>query len=316
MVFLLEQITTENMLNLKFLIPALVVSLVFVIMLGGCLGSTPVNTPTTGAAHSIDMSEIPEFIGEPYCVINDNMPDLVIGESEEIYFEEYSPLDSLGRCGVAYACLGRETMPTEERGEIGQVKPSGWKTAKYDCVDGKYLYNRCHLVGFQLSGENANERNLITGTRYMNVQGMLPFENMVADYVKETDNHVLYRVTPIYDGNNLLANGVQMEAYSIEDDGDGICFNVFVYNAQPQISINYANGDSSYVGGSSNDVEDEPNNNIDTSASYILNKNTKKFHYPSCSSVDRMKESNKEYYTGSRDELINRGYDPCGNCHP
>lgn len=265
---------------------------------------------------TIQLSSIPAFSGKPYVAINNNIPSFNESDYTTKSYEYYSNLDSLGRCGMVIACIGTDIMPTEERGSIGQVKPTGWHTVKYDCVDGKYLYNRCHLIGYQLSGENANTKNLITGTRFMNVDGMLPFENMVADYVKETDNHVLYRVTPIYDGSNLLATGVQMEAYSIEDDGDGICFNVFVYNAQPQISINYANGDSSYVGGSSNDVEDEPNNNIDTSASYILNKNTKKFHYPSCSSVDRMKESNKEYYTGSRDELINRGYDPCGNCHP
>lgn len=150
----------------------------------------------------------------------------------------------------------------------------------------------------------------------MNVDGMLPFENMVADYIKETNNHVLYRVTPIFEGNNLVATGVQMEAYSIEDDGDGICFNVFVYNAQPQISINYANGESSFVGDSTSNAKDGPTNNTETTASYVLNKNTKKFHYPTCSSVDRMKESNKEYYTGNREDLISRGYDPCGNCHP
>ncbi len=265
---------------------------------------------------TVQLSSIPAFSGKPYVAINNNIPNFSESDYTTKSYEFYSDLDNLGRCGMVIACIGTDIMPTEERGSIGQVKPTGWHTVKYDCVDGKYLYNRCHLIGFQLSGENANTKNLITGTRYMNVDGMLPFENMVADYVKETDNHVLYRVTPIYEGNNLLATGVQMEAYSIEDDGDGICFNVFVYNAQPQISINYANGDSSYVGGGSSNVEDEPIHNNDTSASYILNKNTKKFHYPTCSSVDRMKESNKEYYTGSRDELISRGYDPCGNCHP
>jgi len=265
---------------------------------------------------AVSLSSIPAFSGNPYVAINNNIPNFSKSDYTTKSYEYYSDLDNLGRCGVVIACIGTDIMPTEERGSIGQVKPTGWHTVKYDCVDGKYLYNRCHLIGYQLSGENANTKNLITGTRYMNVDGMLPFENMVADYVKETDNHVLYRVTPIYEGNNLLATGVQMEAYSIEDDGDGICFNVFVYNAQPQISINYANGDSSYVGGGSSNVENEPTNNDDTNASYVLNTNTKKFHYPSCSSVDRMKESNKEYYTGSRDELINRGYDPCGNCHP
>ena len=159
-------------------------------------------------------------------------------------FESYSELDSLGRCGVAYACASTDTMPTEERGTIGQIKPTGWHTVKYDCVDGKYLYNRCHLIGYQLTGENANTKNLITGTRYLNVEGMLPFENMVAEYVEETGNHVMYRVTPHFEGTNLLASGVQMEAYSVEDDGEGVCFNVYVYNAQPGITIDYKNGDS------------------------------------------------------------------------
>jgi len=279
--------------------------------------STETQKPSVpNSGNTVSLSSIPAFSGKPYVAINNNIPNFSESDYTTKSYEYYSNLDNLGRCGVVIACIGTDIMPTEERGSIGQVKPTGWHTVKYDCVDGKYLYNRCHLIGYQLSGENANTKNLITGTRFMNVDGMLPFENMVADYVKETDNHVLYRVTPIYDGNNLLATGVQMEAYSIEDDGDGICFNVFVYNAQPQISINYANGESSYVGGGSNDVEEEPTNSNDTTASYILNKNTKKFHYPSCSSVDRMKESNKEYYTGSREELINRGYDPCGNCHP
>ena len=169
--------------------------------------------------------------------VNDNVPYFSDDDYTTQSYEYYSDLDNLGRCGIAMACIGQDLMPTEDRGSIGQVKPTGWHTVKYDCVDGKYLYNRCHLIGFQLSGENANTKNLITGTRYMNVDGMLPFENMVADFVKETNYHVLYRVTPIYDGKNLVANGVQMEAYSVEDDGDGICFNVFVYNAQPQISI-------------------------------------------------------------------------------
>ena len=279
--------------------------------------STETQKPSVpNSGNTVSLSSIPAFSGKPYVAINNNIPNFSESDYTTKSYEYYSNLDNLGRCGVVIACIGTDIMPTEERGSIGQVKPTGWHTVKYDCVDGKYLYNRCHLIGYQLSGENANTKNLITGTRFMNVDGMLPFENMVADYVKETDNHVLYRVTPIYDGNNLLATGVQMEAYSIEDDGDGICFNVFVYNAQPQISINYANGESSYVGGGSNDVEEEPTNSNDTTASYILNKNTKKFHYPSCSSVDRMKESNKEYYTGRREELINRGYDPCGNCHP
>ena len=191
---------------------------------------------------SFDISEIPEFSGEPYVLINNNVPNFPIEDYQKGAFEEYSELDSLGRCGVAYACVGKETMPTEERGEIGMVKPSGWQTKKYNCVDGKYLYNRCHLLGYQLTAENANKENLITGTRYLNVTGMLPFENEVADYVKNTGNHVLYRVTPIFDGEDLVAKGVQMEADSVENDE--VCFNVYVYNVQPGVVIDYATGKS------------------------------------------------------------------------
>lgn len=216
------------------------------------------------------------------------------------------------------------------------VKPTGWHTVKYDCVDGGYLYNRCHLIGYQLSGENANAQNLITGTRYLNIQGMLPFENMIADYVKETDNHVAYRVTPIFNGDNLLADGVLMEGYSIEDDGDGVCFCVFAYNVQPGVTIEYATGESSLVEqptepsatgntsvSNSNDTKKDDSgtssNTTETekvTASYILNTNSKKFHYPTCSSVGQMKEANKQEYTGSRDDLIAEGYSPCGRCHP
>lgn len=193
----------------------------------------------------LSLDAVPEFDGEtPYAVINGNIPffeeDELVCES----YEFYSELDNLGRCGVTIACIGKDLMPTEERDSIGSVKPSGWQTVKYDIVSGKYLYNRCHLIGYQLTAENANKQNLITGTRFMNVDGMLPFEDMVADYVKETGNHVLYRVTPIFEGNNLVANGVLMEAVSIEDGGDGIEFCVFVYNCQPGIEIDYATGES------------------------------------------------------------------------
>ena len=197
------------------------------------------------AAESVTMGEIPEYSGSPYVVIDDNEPNFDEDDMTTSSFEAYSQLDSLGRCGVAYANIGEDLMPTEKRGSIGQVKPTGWHTVKYDFVDGKYLYNRCHLIGYQLSAENANKRNLITGTRYFNVEGMLPFENLVADYVHETGNHVLYRVTPIYNGDDLEARGVQMEAYSVEDNGDGVCFNVFVYNVQPGVDIDYATGESS-----------------------------------------------------------------------
>ncbi len=287
----------------------------------------------------VSVSSVPDFKGVAYVVINGNQPDFSHKEITTSSFEKYSPLDYLGRCGVAFACLGRDIMPTEERGGIGQVKPSGWHTIKYDCVDGKYLYNRCHLIGFQLSGENANERNLITGTRYMNVDGMLPFENMVADYIKETDNHVMYRVTPVYDGKNLLASGVQIEAYSVEDDGDGICFNVYCYNAQPGVKINYSDGSSKLSGKTVNEVTTKKNETTSDKSSvgvvaenssdsttkkqqassnskYILNTNSKKFHYPSCGSVKKMSEENKSEYKGSREDLLSKGYVPCKNCDP
>lgn len=200
---------------------------------------------TLDGQENISLMEIPEYSGEPYIEINDNEPEFLESDWSEVSFETYSELDDLGRCGTAYANVGTDLMPTEARGSIGHVKPTGWQTVKYDIVDGKYLYNRCHLIGYQLSGENANKKNLITGTRYMNVEGMLPFENMVADYVKETGSHVLYRVTPVFDGNDLVAGGVQMEAFSVEDQGDGICYNVYVYNVQPGIEIDYATGESS-----------------------------------------------------------------------
>lgn len=271
------------------------------------LPSSTENTP-------ISLSSIPAYSGSPYVTLNGGTPTFSKAELKTQSYEYYSNLDKLERCGVVHACIGRDIMPTEERGSIGMVKPAGWHTVKYDCVDGKYLYNRCHLIGFQLTGENANTKNLITGTRYMNVNGMLPFENMVADYVQETGNHVMYRVTPIYKGNNLLANGLQMEGYSVEDDGEGVCFNVFVYNVQPQITIDYATGESYYFGNNNTDVPDKDTNT--NSATYILNKNTKKIHLPSCYSVDQMKESNKKYYTGDIDDLINQGYSPCKNCNP
>lgn len=250
---------------------------------------------------------LPEYTDEAYTVLNNNEPEFAEEDMTTESYEFYSELDSDGRCGVVYANLGLDLMPTEDRQSIGQVKPSGWQTVKYDNIDGKYLYNRCHLIGFQLAGENANEKNLITGTRYMNTEGMLPFENMVADYIKETGNHVLYRVTPFFEGNNLVASGVQMEAKSVEDDGDGICFNVYVYNIQPGIVIDYATGESQ---------ASETNKSDSEVVFYILNKNNKKFHYEDCSSVTQMKEENKQEYTGTRADLVKQGYEPCGNCTP
>ncbi|WP_295691702.1 DNA/RNA non-specific endonuclease [uncultured Oscillibacter sp.] len=260
--------------------------------------------PAEGTAASFSLEDIPAYAGDPYVVIDDNQPDFPEEDRTSTEsFETYSPLDALGRCGAAYANVGQDLMPTEDRGSISSVTPSGWINKEYD---GEYLYNRCHLIGFQLTGENANEENLITGTRYMNVDGMLPFENLVADYVKETDNHVLYRVTPVFEGQNLVAGGVQMEAWSVEDAGDGVCFNVYVYNVQPGITIDYATGESWQEG-------TEPS---DGDVTYILNTNSHKFHYPDCAGAASMSDANRQEYTGSREDLIAQGYTPCGQCDP
>jgi len=293
---------------------------------------TQIETSKLSESEEKTLSSIPKYDGSYYVAINNNIPYFTESDLTTSAYEKYSNLDRLGRCGVASACVGIEIMPTEERGSIGQVKPSGWQTVKYDIVSGKYLYNRCHLIGYQLTGENANEANLITGTRSMNVDGMLLFENMVADYVKETGNHVLYRVNPIFEGNNLVASGVTMEGYSVEDDGDGICFNVYVFNAQPGIEIDYSNGNSWLSGETpSNNTQKSnsggtvviPSTSTNSSAgttattgNYVLNKNTKKIHRPTCSSVKQMKESNKVEYSGNRDDLISQGYSSCKNCNP
>jgi DNA-entry nuclease len=273
----------------------------------------PITTEETTTVVSVNT--IPDYSGSPYIVLNNNKPEFTESEITTKAFEKYSELDNLSRCGVAFACLGIETMPTEERGEIGMIKPSGWHLKKYDCVDGKYLYNRCHLIGFQLSGENANDKNLITGTRYLNIEGMLPFENMVDDYIEETSNHVMYRVTPIFEGDNLLCKGVKMEAYSVEDNGKGISFNVFCYNTQPSIKIDYRTGESYLlVVPTTSPPTTKSENNIETT--YILNTNSKKFHTPSCSSVNKMSDKNKQSFTGDKNDLIAQGYSACGICKP
>ncbi len=290
--------------------------LVFLLLLSGCVSTLPENKlpENTSSVTGEINSDIPEFSDQPFVVVNGNNPGFKTEELVTDSFESYSELDSLGRCGVATACIGVDIMPTEDRGEIGQVKPTGWHTVKYDIVDGKYLYNRCHLIGFQLTGENANKKNLITGTRYFNVDGMLPFENMVADYVKETKNHVMYRVTPVYDGNNLVANGVYMEAYSVEDGGEGICFNVFVYNNQPGIVIDYQTGESRPESVTPNEQSKPTSSKTDNQ--YVLNTNSKKFHFSSCSGVKSIKSENYKEYTGTRETLIRDGYSPCGICKP
>ncbi len=285
-------------------------------LLGGFGGGQ--ETPPANAT----LDNIPAYSGSPFVIIDNHQPSFTEDEIVTKSYEYYSPLDSLGRCGYTMACIGLDTMPEEgeERESISSVKPTGWVNKEYDFVDGEYLYNRAHLIGWQLTAENANRQNLITGTRYMNVQGMLPFENMVARYVKDYENHVMYRVTPIFVGNELVARGVQMEAWSVEDDGEGICFNVYVYNVQPGVEIDYATGNNWLsdeeppkadlpAGGNEGGEDSEV-------ADYILNTNTKRFHLPSCSSVDDMKESNKQEYRGSRAALIADGYRACGSCNP
>lgn len=261
---------------------------------------------------------VPAFSGSPFFALNNNEPKFTLAEKTKVVaYESYSPLDSLGRCGYAQSCVGKELMPTEDRESISSVKPSGWKNKKYDTalVDGGYIYNRCHIIGFQLTGENANKENLITGTRYMNVEGMLPFENMIADYIKETGNHVMYKVTPVYDGNDLVACGVILEAYSVEDEGEGICFNVYVYNVQPGIVIDYATGDS-WLSGEDIEATRPTESETEVNQSYVINKNTKKVHLPTCSKVGDISEANKQEYVGSLQDLVNGGYSPCGICKP
>ena len=272
--------------------------LILSLLLSGCAMLQP--------QAAVSLEDVPAYSGAPYVEIDGNQPDFTEENYTTASFEEYAPLDLLGRCGTAYACISTDLVPTEERGSIGQVKPSGWHTVKYDFVDGKYLYNRCHLIGYQLTGENANECNLITGTRYLNVEGMLPFENLVADYIRETGNHVLYRATPVFEGSNLVASGVQLEGWSVEDEGDGICFNVYCYNVQPGVTIDYATGESR----ADTDADEEAGQE----AEYVLNTRSKKFHLPDCASVDDISESNKEYYEGTQDELLTQGYTACGQC--
>ena len=296
---------------------ALSLLLLLSLLLSAC-GAVP-----GGNQPSFSLEDIPEFSGEPYVVLEDNQPAFTQEDLTAGSFEEYTPLDVLGRCGAAFAMVGLDTMPTRDRESISQVKPSGWQTAEYDTdlVDGGYLYNRCHLIGFQLTGENANEENLITGTRYLNVEGMLPFENMVADYVKETGNHVLYRATPVFSGTELVARGVELEALSVEDSGDGVCFHVYCYNNQPGITIDYATGDS-WLSGTDSQASGAPESGSSQSGDvpgeqhYILNTSSKKFHRPDCSGVANMSPSNRQDYTGTRQSLLDQGYSPCGTCNP
>ena len=264
--------------------------------------------PQPEVVPSISLAEVPAYSGEAFAVLNGNMPLFTDEEITADSYEFYEDLDAFNRCTYTMACIGQDLMPTEERGNIGQVKPTGWVTAKYDFVDGKYLYNRCHLIGFQLTGENANERNLITGTRYMNVDGMLPFENMVADYIKETGNHVLYRVIPVFDGENMVASGVTMEAWSVEDEGEGICFYVYVYNVQPGVEIDYISGESRLAAPVSADGEE--------AESYVVNTSSGKFHKESCSQWQSIKEENRQSFDTTRIQMIAWNFKPAGCCNP
>ena len=291
----------------------------------------------------ISLDDIPEYSYSAYVEINGDTPFFEDHEITDESFESYSELDALGRCGVAFACIGIDIMPTEERGEIASITPTGWEYGgisnnnSYDFVENGYVYNRCHLIGFQLAGENDNEKNLITGTRYLNIEGMLPFENLVADYVESTGNHVMYRVTPIFEGLDYVAKGVLMEAYSVEDDGRGISFCIYAYNVQPGVTIDYftgvnvANGeklpdintdednrnditnDNNSDGGSSDTDKDSSQGEV---CDYILNTSTKKFHLPSCSSAPKSDSKNYKEYSGTREDLIADNYSPCGNCKP
>ena len=271
------------------------------------------NTAITAApqAEHFEYAAVPAYAGEPYAVVNGNQPFFTEEDMAPIQEESYAELDDLGRCGAAMALVSPRTMPTEERGSIGMVRPSGWQTVRYSFVDGQYLYNRCHLIGYQLTAENANTQNLITGTRYLNTEGMLPFENQVADYVEETGRPVLYRVTPVFIGEELVARGVLMEALSTEDNGAGVRFCVFCYNVQPGVAIDYADGSSTEAA-----APPTPQQTSEVGPVYILNTSTKKFHKPGCQSVQDMSEKNKQTFTGSRETLIGQGYEPCQRCQP
>lgn len=264
----------------------------------GYAGISAPAAPAAPAEPVITLDTLPPYSDSPSVPLEGNRPGFRPDEITTEPFETYSPLDALGRCGVAFANVCKEIMPTEDRGQIGAVKPSGWQTVRYDdLVEGKYLYNRCHLIAFQLAGENANPENLITGTRYLNVTGMLPYENMVADYVRKTGNHVLYRATPVFEGENLVASGVQLEAYSVEDSGEGVSFNVYAYNVQPCIAIDYATGDSH-------------------SLAYIVNTSSLVFHKANCKTAEKISAQNRMSFTGTREEAVQKGYKPCGVCKP
>ena len=275
----------------------------------------------------LKLKDIPKYkvVKAPFVRVNGNKPTFTKKEIKRKSYQKFSKLDSLGRCGVAIASIGRDIMPKRKRTSISSVYPSGWHTYRYANVAGRYLYNRCHLIGHQLTGQNANAKNLITGTRYMNVDGMLPFEDEVANCVKYLNKHVMYRVRPIYKGKNLVASGVQMEAYSVEDKGGSCSFNVYCYNVQPGVKINYKTGTSKGKGKISGGYSSKKTYKKKyynkkakkgKSGTYIISKNTRKFHYPSCGYVNRIKNYNRIKFKGKRSTLINQGYQPCKGCNP
>ncbi len=297
----------------KLLIEAASVLLAIALFLAGgrLAGKTTANgikkeKTTYSASYKLDLEDIPEYSGKPYVLINNNEPEFAQEDYSSKSYEKYLKLDKLGRCKGAVACVGCDLMPSGERNSISAIKPTGWQPSRYSFIDGESLYNRCHLIAYQLTGESANRQNLITGTRYLNATGMLPFEEKVGNYVRATNNHVLYRVTPVFKDKELVARGVHMEALSIEDGGKDICFNVYCYNVQPGVEINYSTGEN-YLKSSDKNEKSE---------TYIINTNNLKFHRPSCDSVKEMNEKNKKTYTGKRSDLINGGYAPCGACRP
>lgn len=299
---------------------------------GGSTGGGTQNGPSDGDSITIEdnsgigtsdapvgticrLSDIPRYSGEAYVMLNGGEPDFSASELVTTSYETYGDLDALGRCTVCISSIGVDLMPTEDREDsLSSVTPSGWLQKEYDkdLVDGSFLYNRCHLIGFQLTGENAKRENLITGTRYLNIKGMLPFESMIASYIKETENHVLFRVTPVFDGENLVASGVLMEARSVEDDGDGICFAVFAYNVQPGIVIDYKTGESALSGEA---LPEAPTYEQGTTL-YVLNVSSKRVHRPECSGVANMAEHNKQETYETLASLLSRGFHACSICDP
>lgn len=280
------------------------------------------NIPTTeepfitdsSTTSGFDISIIPEYNDEAVYIVNNNIPFFTENELTTESYEIYADLDSLGRCGVANACLSKDTMPKngETRGEIGSIKPAGWHTVKYpDVISDLYLYNRCHLIGWQLGAENANKLNLTTGTRYLNVEGMLPYENMVDNYIEQTNNHVMYRITPVFIGDELVCRGILMEAKSVEDDGCIFC--VYCYNVQPGIYINYLTGESYQMDNSDSDTN---KNSSETEHNYILNTSSMKIHNINCKYAASIGDKNRCEYTGTINDLINKGYSTCKSCNP